>query len=158
MPKITTFIAYQSQAEEAAKLYVSIFPNSKIRTVARYSEGTPMPAGTVMTVAFELDGQEFVALNGGDHFELTDAISLTVECETQEEVDRYWEKLTAGGGQPGPCGWLTDRFGLAWQVVPKQIGQWFGDPDPEKKKRLTAAIMGMGKLDIAALQKAFDGK
>ena len=158
MPRITTFVAYESQAEEAAKFYVSIFPSSKIRTVTRHSEGTPMPAGTVMTVAFELDGQEFVALNGGTHFKLTDAISLAVECETQKEIDYYWEKLTAGGGQPGPCGWLTDKFGLAWQVVPKQIGEWFTDADGAKTKRLTSAIMGMGKLDLAALQRASEGK
>src|SRR6266571_3590528 len=115
MPRITTFLAYEDQAEEAAKFYVSVFENSRIRSVTRYGEAGPGPKGSVMTVAFELDGQEFVALNGGSHFKFTDAISLSVDCKTQEEIDSYWEKLSEGG-EPGPCGWLKDRFGLSWQI------------------------------------------
>ena len=117
MPRITTFLAYDEQAEEAAKFYVSVFKNSRIRSVTRYGEAGPGPKGSVMTVAFELDGQEFVALNGGSHFKFTDGISLSVDCKTQEEVDTYWEKLSEGG-EPGPCGWLKDRFGLYWQINP----------------------------------------
>jgi predicted 3-demethylubiquinone-9 3-methyltransferase (glyoxalase superfamily) len=157
MPKITTFLAYDDQAEEAARLYVSIFPNSRIRTVTRYGDGAPGPTGQVMTVVFELDGQEFVALNGGPHFKFTDGISLSIDCRTQEEVDHYWEKLSEGGEQV-QCGWLKDRFGLSWQVVPTILGEMLGDRDPQRAKRVMAAMLEMRKLVVADLQRAYDGR
>ena len=128
MPRITTFLAYDDHAEEAAKFYVSVFKNSKIRSVTRYGEAGPGPKGSVMTVMFELDGQEFVALNGGSHFKFTDGILLSVDCKTQEEVDTYWERLSEGG-EPGPCGWLKDRFGLYWQINPAILGEMLSDPE-----------------------------
>lgn len=153
MPKITTFLTYDHQAEEATNQYVSIFPNSRIRAVTRVGEAGPGPAGSVLTVSFELDGQEFVALNGGPHFKFTEAISLSVECETQEEVDRYWEKLSEGGAQ-GPCGWLTDRFGVSWQVTPRILIELISHPDPQIARRAMEAMMKMQKIVIADLRRA----
>lgn len=157
MPRISPFLWFDHQAEEAAQLYCSIFPNSKIVHVTRYGDAGPGPKGSVMVVAFELDGQQVLALNGGPRFELTEAFSLAIECKTQEEIDRYWSALTAGGGQPGQCGWLKDKFGLSWQVVPDSIGRLMTDPDPAKSKRVMAAIMSMTKIDLAKLDRAVRG-
>lgn len=153
MQTITTFLTFNDQAEEAAKLYTSVFKNSKINRVSHYGEGAPVPAGSVMSVTFELDGQEFFALNGGPQFKFSDGISLFVNCETQEEIDYYWEKLTEGGA-PGPCGWLKDKFGVSWQIVPSNLGKLLGNKDPEKAKRAMAAMMKMSKLDIKTLEEA----
>jgi len=157
MPRITTFLTYDAHAEEAAELYVSIFPNSAILDVVRYGDAGPGPAGSAMTVQFTLDGQEYVALNGGPHFTFSEGISLSVECATQEEIDHYWEKLSAGGEQ-GPCGWLKDRFGVSWQVNPKILVDMLRDPDPEKSGRAMNAMMGMKKIDIAELERAYAGE
>ena len=157
MPKITTFLAYDDRAEEAARFYVSVFRNSSIRKVTRYGEAGPGPKGGVMTVTFELDGQQFVALNGGPHFSFTDGISLSVDCATQEEVDTYWERLS-DGGEEGPCGWLTDRFGLSWQINPTILGELLSDPDPKKSRRVMEAMLAMKKIDIAELKKAYEGR
>ena len=157
MPKITTFLAYADQAEEAARFYVSVFRNSRIRKIIRYGEAGLGPKGGVMTVTFELDGQEFVALNGGPHFAFTDGISLSVDCATQEEVDTYWERLS-DGGEEGPCGWLTDRFGLSWQINPTILGELLSDPDPGKSNRVMEAMLAMKKIDIAELKKAYEGR
>lgn len=154
MPKITTFLTYADRAEEAANLYVSVFPNSRIRHVTRYGKAGPGPEGSVMTVTFELDGQPFVALNGGPHFTFSDGVSLSVVCQTQEEVDAYWEQLSEGG-EKGPCGWLKDRFGLSWQITPAILGEMLGDPDPERAKRVMQAMLGMKKICIADLEKAY---
>jgi predicted 3-demethylubiquinone-9 3-methyltransferase (glyoxalase superfamily) len=158
--KITPFLWFDSQAEEAAHFYTSIFKNSRIASVARYDEegarAAGRPKGSVMTVSFELDGQEFTALNGGPLFKFTEAISFVVSCETQEEVDSFWEKLAAGGHEV-QCGWLKDRFGLSWQVVPTILPEMLQDKDPEKSKRVMAAMLTMKKLDIAALRKAYEG-
>jgi predicted 3-demethylubiquinone-9 3-methyltransferase (glyoxalase superfamily) len=153
MQKITTFLTFNDQAEEAANWYTSIFKNSKIGRITRYGEGAPIPAGTVMTITFELDGQTFMALNGGPHFTFAEGISLFVNCETQEEVDAFWEKLSEGG-EPGPCGWLKDKFGLSWQIVPSALNKLLQSNDPEKAKRVMNALMKMGKIDIAALEQA----
>jgi predicted 3-demethylubiquinone-9 3-methyltransferase (glyoxalase superfamily) len=157
MPKITTFLTYDNQAEEAAKLYVSVFKNSKIGKTTHYGEAGPAPKGTVMTVEFELDGQEFIALNGGPHFKFTEAVSLSVDCKTQAEVDEFSEKLIRGGGEQSDCGWVKDRFGLSWQITPTILVQMISDPDPKKSKRVMEAMLKMKKLDIAALKKAYDG-
>jgi predicted 3-demethylubiquinone-9 3-methyltransferase (glyoxalase superfamily) len=151
--KITPFLWFDQQAEEAAKFYVSIFPNSRIVKVLRYSEAGPGPAGSAMTVAFELEGQHFTALNGGPHFKFTEAISFVVHCETQQEVDTYWEKLTAGGAEV-QCGWLKDKFGLSWQVVPNVLLELMGHPDSKKAARVAQAMFKMKKIDIRELQKA----
>ncbi len=156
MPKITPFLWFDNQAEEAANFYVSIFQHSKIVNVSRYGEAGPGPKGSAMTVVFQLDGQEFIALNGGPHFKFTEAISFSVDCKTQQEVDEYWEKLSAGG-KPGQCGWLKDKYGLSWQIVPSILGQLLGDKDPQKSKRAMEAMLKMTKLDIAALQRAYEG-
>jgi predicted 3-demethylubiquinone-9 3-methyltransferase (glyoxalase superfamily) len=156
MQKITTFLWFDKEAEEAAKHYVSIFKNSSILGLTRYGDAGPGPKGSVMTVNFVLDGQELVALNGGPHFKFTEAISLVVNCETQQEVDEMWEKLSAGG-QPGQCGWLKDKFGLSWQVVPQGMAEVFGDPDPERAQRGMQAMLKMKKLDIEALRAAANG-
>ena len=153
MQKITTFLTFNNQAEEAAKLYTSIFKNSKINNISYYGEGAPVPAGSVMSVTFQLDGQEFSALNGGSHFKFAEGISLFVTCETQEEIDGFWEKLSKGGEQ-GPCGWLKDKFGVSWQIVPSALGRLLGDKDPEKAKRAMQAMMKMSKLDIKTLEEA----
>jgi len=157
MPKITTFLWFDNQAEEAVNLYTSIFKNSKIKETSRYGEAGPGPAGSVMVVNFELNGQEFTALNGGPNFKFTEAISFVVNCETQEEVDYLWEKLT-DGGEEVQCGWLKDKFGLSWQIVPTKLGELMGDPDPVKAQRVTQAMLQMEKLDIAGLQLAYEGK
>ena len=153
MPKITTFLTYDHQAEDAATFYTSVFPNSKITRISRYGEGTPMPKGSVMVVDFVLDGKPFIALNGGPHFKMTDAVSLTVECNTQDEIDTYWTKLSEGGQQI-ECGWLRDRFGLSWQVNPKILSDLISDPDPKKAQRVMNAMMKMKKIVIADLEKA----
>jgi predicted 3-demethylubiquinone-9 3-methyltransferase (glyoxalase superfamily) len=155
MQKITPFLWFDGQAEEAAKFYTSIFKNSKIESVARFPEGSPAPAGTVMTVAFRLDGQEFVALNGGPEFKFTEAISFVVNCETQEEVDEFWEKLSAGGKEM-QCGWLKDKYGVSWQIVPTILSELLQSRDPEKSKRVMQALLQMVKLDIKRLQEAYE--
>jgi predicted 3-demethylubiquinone-9 3-methyltransferase (glyoxalase superfamily) len=154
---ITPFLWFDSQAEEAMNFYVSIFPNSRTIGVTRYGDAGPGPKGSVMTANFVLNGQEFTALNGGPHFLFTPAISFVIHCDTQAEVDEFWAKLTAGG-KDGQCGWLTDRFGVSWQVVPNALTRMLQDPDPERSPRLMAALMPMKKLDIAALQRAYDGQ
>jgi predicted 3-demethylubiquinone-9 3-methyltransferase (glyoxalase superfamily) len=157
MPIITTFLAFNNRAEEAANLYVSIFKNSRILKTTRYGEGGPMITGLVMTVVFELDGQRFVALNGGPHFKFTDGISLSVECTTQQEIDDYTEKLSSGGGEVGPCGWVKDRFGLSWQVDPTILGELLSDPDRVKADRVMQAMLKMKKIDIDGLKRAYAG-
>jgi predicted 3-demethylubiquinone-9 3-methyltransferase (glyoxalase superfamily) len=151
--KITTFLWFNDNAEEAIRLYTSVFKDSKVLSETRWGEGGPLPKGTLMTARFQLAGQEFMALNGGPQYRLTEAISLLVDCNTQEEVDELWEKLSAGG-EPGRCGWLKDRYGLSWQIVPTALGRLLGDKDPKKAKRVAEAMMGMGKLDIQRLQDA----
>lgn len=156
MQTISPFLWFDDQAEEAAAHYVSIFPNSKILGVSRYGEGGPRPAGTAMSVAFVLDGLEFQALNGGPQFRFTEAISFLVAAPTQTEIDDLWGKL-ASGGEPGQCGWLKDRYGLSWQIVPPILYELLADPDPVRSGRVMQAMLGMGKLDIAALRAAHDG-
>jgi predicted 3-demethylubiquinone-9 3-methyltransferase (glyoxalase superfamily) len=152
---ITPFLWFDHEAEEAARFYTSIFPNSKVVKVVRYSEAGPGTAGSVMTVEFQLQGQSFVALNGGPHFKFTEAISFVVNCETQDEVDAYWEKLSDGGGEV-QCGWLKDKFGLSWQIVPTVLAELLDDPDPRKSGRVMQALLTMKKLDIRALRQAHD--
>jgi predicted 3-demethylubiquinone-9 3-methyltransferase (glyoxalase superfamily) len=152
--KITPFLWYDKEAEDAAKFYVSIFKNAKINHVARYPEGSPYEAGTVMTVAFELDGQHFTAINGGPHFKLDEAISFTVDCDGQAEVDHYWESLLAGGGTPSQCGWLKDRYGLSWQVTPKQLIELTTSSDKAQNNRVFGAMMKMSKIIVADLERA----
>jgi predicted 3-demethylubiquinone-9 3-methyltransferase (glyoxalase superfamily) len=156
MGKITPFLWFDTQAEEAARFYASVFRNSKVGTISHYGEAGPGTPGSVMTVSFELDGQEFTALNGGPEFRFTEAISFQVDCDTQEEVDRYWSALSEGG-EEGPCGWLKDRFGLSWQIVPTALQRLITDPDREKAQRAMAAMLNMGKLDIAELEGAAEG-
>ena len=156
MQRITPFLWFDTQAEEAVNFYVSIFKNSRIGSIAHYEEeaakASGRPKGSVMTVAFELDGQEFIALNGGPLFKFTEAISLVVNCETQEEVDHFWKRLTAGG-QEVQCGWLKDRFGVSWQIVPMVLGEMLQDKDPGKSRRVMAAMLKMKKINIEALKK-----
>ncbi len=156
MQGITPFLWFDHQAEEAAAFYTSVFPNSRILEVSRYGDAGPLPRGTVMTVSFELGGQRFIALNGGPQFTFTGAISFFVTCDTQAEVDRYWERLTAGGAEI-QCGWLTDRFGLTWQIVPAGLLELLQDPDPLRSRRTFEAMFAMKKLDLAALRRAHDG-
>jgi len=153
--KVTPFLWFDNQAEEAMNFYVSLFKNSKVLSVSRYGEGGPGPQGTVMTGTFQLYGQEFMALNGGPYFKFTEAISLFVNCETQEEVDELWEKLSEGG-EISQCGWLKDRCGLSWQIVPTALGQMLGDKDPQKSQNVMQAMLQMTKIDIAALRRAYD--
>jgi len=153
MQKITTFITFNNQAEEAVNFYVSIFRNSKIVSTNRYGEGGPGPKGSVMSATFLLEGQEFMALNGGPHFTFADGISLFVNCETQAEVDELWEKLSEGG-EKGPCGWLKDKFGVSWQIIPTALGELLGDKDPKKAANVMQAMLQMTKIDIAALKRA----
>jgi predicted 3-demethylubiquinone-9 3-methyltransferase (glyoxalase superfamily) len=155
--RITTNLWFDTESEEAAAFYTSIFPNSRIVSTAHYTEAGPREAGMVMTVEFELDGQRFVAINGGDQFKFSEAISLQVNCEDKDEVDYYWEKLT-DGGEEGPCGWCRDRFGLSWQVTPQGMDEIFGDPDPKRAERAMKAMFGMKKLDVEALRAAADGE
>ncbi len=156
MQKITTFLWFDHQAEEAAKFYVSIFKDSKITHVMPKPESVP-GSSKVLVVRFQLQGQEFIAMNGGPGHPLTDAVSLSVDCEDQKEVDQYWEKLTSGGGMEVQCGWLTDKYGLSWQVVPNVMTRMISDKDPVKVDRVMRAMMKMVKLDIATLKKAYEG-
>ena len=155
--KITTFLWFDNQAEEAINFYVSIFKNSRVGDIVRYGDTGPGPKGQVMTADFVLAGQQFTALNGGPTFKFTEAISLVVNCETQEEVDEYWEKLSAGG-QKVQCGWVKDKFGLSWQIAPTILKELLKDKDPEKTNRVMQALMKMTKLDIAELKAAYEGK
>jgi predicted 3-demethylubiquinone-9 3-methyltransferase (glyoxalase superfamily) len=155
MQKITPFLWFNDQAEEAMNFYTAIFKNSKIGSVSRYGEGGPGPQGSVMTATFELDGQEFMALNGGPLFTFTEAISFFVNCETQAEVDELWTKLTEGG-EESQCGWLKDKYGLSWQIVPSVLGELLNDPDAEKAGRVMNAMLQMKKLDIAGLRSAYE--
>jgi predicted 3-demethylubiquinone-9 3-methyltransferase (glyoxalase superfamily) len=154
--KIIPNLWFDTEAEEAADFYTTVFPNSRVVTKTHYPEDAPREAGMVMTVEFELDGQRFVGINGGPQFSFDEAVSFQVTCESQEELDYYWERLSEGG-QEGPCGWLKDRFGLSWQVVPKGMDEVFADPDPERARRAMQAMLKMGKIDIAALRRAADG-
>ncbi|MDX6422942.1 MAG: hypothetical protein QOI67_413 [Gaiellaceae bacterium] len=151
--KITTFLTYDGQAEEAMNLYTSVIPNSKITSTRYYGDAGPGEAGSLMTGTFELDGQEFMALNGGSSFTFSQGFSLFVSCETQEEVDELWEKLSEGG-EPGRCGWLTDKFGVSWQIIPTALGELLGDADPERVNRAMNAMLQMGKIEIAELEQA----
>ena len=153
MQKITPFLWFDDKAEEAMNFYISIFKNSTIGSVTRYGEGGPVPKGTVMTAKFQLDGQEFMALNGGPHFKFTEAISLYVNCESQEEVDELWEKLSAGG-EKGRCGWLKDKYGLSWQIIPTALGELLQDKDAAKSKRVMMAMMQMDKIEVDTLKRA----
>ena len=155
MTRITTFLTYESRAQEAVDQYVSIFKNSRILRTTYYGDAGPLAKGSVMTIDFELNGHPFTALNGGSHFKFTDGISLSVECESQAEVDDYWERLSAGG-EEGPCGWLRDRFGVWWQVNPTILGQMLSDPDPRRASRVMQAVLKMKKIEIEGLRKAFE--
>jgi predicted 3-demethylubiquinone-9 3-methyltransferase (glyoxalase superfamily) len=154
--RIKTNLWFDTEAEEAAGFYVSVFENSRIVYVTHYPEGAPREAGMVMSVEFELDGQRFVGINGGPEFKFSEAISLEIVCETQEEIDHFWERLSEGG-EEGPCGWLKDRYGLSWQVVPREMEELFTEPDQERARRAMQAMLKMGKLDIAELRRAADG-
>jgi predicted 3-demethylubiquinone-9 3-methyltransferase (glyoxalase superfamily) len=156
--KITPYLWFDDQAEEAANFYVSLFKDSKVLSVSRYPDGTPAVGGKVMVVEFQLEGHKYMALNGGPHFKLTEAFSLFVLCEGQEEVDAYWTKLLAGGGAESQCGWLKDRFGLSWQIVPRQFMELIGDQDEAKAKRVMQAMMQMVKLDVEKLRAAYEGR
>lgn len=155
--KVKTCFWYDTGAEEAAKLYVSLIPNSQITNITRYGEGQRMPAGLAMVVNFTLDGAEFMALNGGPIFKHSEAASLVVQCDDQEEIDRLWSALLADGGKEQQCGWLKDRYGLPWQIVPKQIATFMTQGSPEQQARVMESMMGMVKIDIATLKSAFDG-
>jgi predicted 3-demethylubiquinone-9 3-methyltransferase (glyoxalase superfamily) len=157
MQKITSFLWYDGQAEEAANFYVSIFKNSKMGNISRYGDAGPGPKGSIMSVTFQIEGQEFFALNGGPQFKFTPAISFFVNCETQQEVDDLWEKLSAGG-RTDRCGWLQDKFGVSWQIIPTVLGQLLGDKDPERAKRAMQAMLQMTKIDIQKLQQAAEAK
>ncbi len=157
MQKIAPFLWFDKNAEDAAKFYTSIFKNSKIGKISRYGDAGPGPKGSVMTVEFELNGQQFLALNGGPEFKFTEAISFVVNCESQQEIDYFWEKLTVGG-QEVQCGWLKDKVGLSWQIVPTALGKMLSDPDPAKSQRVMKAMLEMIKIDLPTLQRAYDGK
>ncbi|WP_030559060.1 VOC family protein [Streptomyces aureocirculatus] len=156
MPRITPNLWFDTQAEEAAQFYVSVFPNSEITRVSYYGEAGPRPAGTVLTVEFSLDGQPCTAINGGPEFTFDEAVSFAIDCADQKEVDHYWERLTADGGQESQCGWLKDKYGLSWQVVPAELGRLLADPDPARAQRAMAAMLKMQKIDVAALRNAAD--
>jgi predicted 3-demethylubiquinone-9 3-methyltransferase (glyoxalase superfamily) len=153
MPKVTPWLWFDTESEQAAELYTSVFPNSRILEVTRYGSAGPREEGLAMTVSFELDGQRVVALNGGPDFKPTEAFSFKVDCEDQAEVDHYWEKL-GEGGEPGPCGWLKDRFGLSWQINPRRLEELLADPDREKAQRVMAAMLKMGKIEVDELERA----
>jgi predicted 3-demethylubiquinone-9 3-methyltransferase (glyoxalase superfamily) len=153
--KIVPFLWFDNNAEEAISFYTSIFKNSKILNVSRYGDAGPGPKGTLMTATFQLNGQEFMALNGGPHFKFTEAISLFVKCENQEEVDEYWDKLVEGGA-PQQCGWLKDKYGLSWQIIPNALGELLGDKDPAKSQRVMKAMLQMVKIDVKKLREAYD--
>ena len=157
MQKITPFLWFNDNAEEAMNFYLSIFKDAKLLNASRYGEGGPGPAGKLMVATFSIEGQQFMVLNGGPHYKITPAVSFMLHCDTQEELDRYWNALTADGGQEVECGWLTDKFGVSWQIVPTALSKWMSDPDKEKTGRVFAALMKMKKLSIPELQKAFDG-
>jgi predicted 3-demethylubiquinone-9 3-methyltransferase (glyoxalase superfamily) len=154
--RIVPNLWFDTEAEQAAEFYCSVFPDSRIVTVTHYTEAGPREAGMVLTVELELDGQRFTAINGGPQFTFSEAVSFLIECDDQAEIDAYWEKLTAGGGEEGPCGWLKDRFGLSWQVVPKGMGDFFAG-DPERARRAMEAMLQMRKLDVAAMHAAAAG-
>jgi predicted 3-demethylubiquinone-9 3-methyltransferase (glyoxalase superfamily) len=156
MKRITPCLWFDTEAEDAARFYTSVFPNSRIVDVARYGPAAPRPEGMVMTATFELDGKRFVAVNGGPNFTFNEAISFQVSCENQDEVDRYWDTLSEGG-EPGPCGWLKDRFGVSWQVIPTVLSELLGDPDREKSERVMQAMLNMQKLEIDVLERAAVG-
>jgi predicted 3-demethylubiquinone-9 3-methyltransferase (glyoxalase superfamily) len=156
MPAITPCLWFDTQGEEAASFYVSVFPHSRIVRTSHYGEAGPRPAGTVLTVELELDGRRFTVLNGGPEFTFSEAISFQIDCADQEEVDRYWNSLSADGGEEGPCGWLKDRFGLSWQVVPRRLTELLTDPDPGRSQRAMQAMLGMKKIDIAGVEAAAD--
>ncbi|WP_406112709.1 VOC family protein [Streptomyces sp. NBC_01014] len=156
MPRITPNLWFDTNGEEAAKFYVSVFPNSEIKSITRYGEAGPRPAGTVLTVQFSLDGQEYIAINGGPEFTFDEAISFLVNCADQEEVDYYWDKLSEGG-EEGPCGWLKDKYGLSWQIAPGGMEELLNDPDPARGQRAMKAMLGMKKIDLAAIRAAADG-
>ncbi len=157
MQKITPFLWFNDNAEEAVNFYISIFRNSKILSMSRYPEGAPGPAGKLMTATFQLEGQEFMALNGGPEFKFTEAISFFVNCETQKEVDELWDRLSAGG-EKGQCGWLKDKYGVSWQIVPTALGQMLGDQDPQKSQNVMQAMLQMTKIDIETLRRAYEQK
>lgn len=156
--RIQTCLWFDNNAEEAVNFYILVFPNSKILTMSYYTENMPGTPGDVLMVSFQMEGQEFLALNGGPHFTFSPAISLYVNCETQEEIDTLWEKLLADGGKESECGWLTDKFGLSWQIVPSMVQQMISDPDPARSNRVMQAIMKMVKLDLATLKRAYEGE
>ncbi|HEX6231793.1 MAG TPA: VOC family protein [Jiangellaceae bacterium] len=156
MQKITPCLWFDNQAEEAALFYTSVFKNSRVLDVSRYGEGAPVPAGTAITVRFELDGQEFMALNGGPHHDFNDAISLYVDCKDQAEVDYFWDRLL-DGGEPTQCGWLKDRYGVSWQIIPQALQELLSDPDPDKAQRVMQAMLAMVKIDVDALHRAHAG-
>lgn len=153
MQKISPFLWFDSQAEEAANVYVSLFQDAEITDVSRYPEGSPGPAGQVMSVNFKLEGQDYTALNGGPQFPFTEAVSFVVHCQDQDEVDRFWSQLSEGG-EEGQCGWLKDRFGLSWQIVPDRLGELLSDPDPARSQAATQAMLQMSKIDIKVLEDA----
>jgi predicted 3-demethylubiquinone-9 3-methyltransferase (glyoxalase superfamily) len=155
MQRITTFLTFDDRAEEAVEFYTSVFENSRVISKSYYGDAGPGPKGTLMTATFELDGQQFIALNGGSSFRFDQGISLFVGCDTQEEVDRYWEKLSEGG-EKGPCGWLTDKFGVSWQVIPRVLMELVNDEDPEKADRVMEAMLQMGKIEIDGLRRAYE--
>jgi predicted 3-demethylubiquinone-9 3-methyltransferase (glyoxalase superfamily) len=157
MPKISPFLWFDNQAEPAVNFYISVFKNSRITKISRYGDAGPGPKGTVMVVEFELEGQRLLALNGGPQFKFTEAISFCVDCTTQREIDEFWEKLSEGGEQ-GPCGWLKDRYGLSWQIIPTALGEMMGDPDREKSNRVMQAMLKMKKILMEDLRKAYEGK
>jgi predicted 3-demethylubiquinone-9 3-methyltransferase (glyoxalase superfamily) len=157
MQKITTFLTFDGDAEEAVALYTSIFPDSRVVSERRYGPGGPGPEGSLMTATFDLCGQRFMALNGGPSFSFSEGISLFVDCEDQAEVDRYWDALTADGGRESMCGWLVDRFGVSWQIIPRALGGLLGDPDPERAGRAMSAMLEMQKIDVATLERAAAG-
>jgi predicted 3-demethylubiquinone-9 3-methyltransferase (glyoxalase superfamily) len=156
--KITPFLWFDNNAEEAVNLYTTIFKDSKIGKVSRYGDAGPGPKGQVMVMQFTIEGQEFSALNGGPHFKFTEAVSFMVNCETQAEVDYFWDKLISNGGKPSQCGWLKDKFGLSWQIIPSALGKLMSDPDPAKSGRVMQAMLKMTKIEVAELQRAYDNK
>ena len=154
--KITPYLWFDNQAEEAAHFYTSIFNNSKVGDIQRYGEGGPGEPGSAMIVTFELEGQQFVALNGGPQYKFSEAISFFVSCETQKEVDHFWQKLNSAGGEEGPCGWLKDRYGVSWQIIPTALTELMSDPNPEKAGKVMQAMLQMSKIDIAGLRRAYE--
>ncbi|MEV0271940.1 VOC family protein [Hamadaea sp. NPDC050747] len=156
--KITPMLWFDNEAEEAAEFYVGLFPDARILEVSRYGEGMPKPAGTALVVNFEIAGQRYQALNGGPDFKFTEAVSFVVDCADQKEVDYYWDAMTADGGEESQCGWLKDKYGVSWQIIPQQLSSLIGGADPAAAQRATQAMFGMRKLDIQGLQDAYDGK